>query len=80
MFPNPANGLINLQINPWTTGEMTVTIYESTGRMVNQQIRMTELNKEEILPVETSDFAPDVYFCLVKLNGQYAKQSFIVSR
>ena len=72
LYPNPTNGNITLNIVSPNRDEVTLSIFDASGKLVHQDgLSIIEGFNSMILPVQ--QFAPGVY--LVKVINAYGNQS-----
>lgn len=73
IYPNPAQGQINIKINEYTKGT-TITIFDAVGKQVKELAV-----KDTVTNVVTSDFETGVYTFLIDSKGvKVAKRVIIV--
>lgn len=73
LFPNPANGLVTLQINTPVATEIAIEIFSMEGRLLVQQ--RVNSTGQIILPVDISQLANGVYS--VRVTGENGLSSQI---
>jgi len=64
IFPNPANGYTNLSYNGYTTEKINISISDLNGKPVKEMSAGTSPGENNI-PINTSGFAPGIYFIKV---------------
>lgn len=69
LYPNPAAGLIHLNIFTRTGGQASLTVYDIQGRIVYQ----SEVRTTPDLSIDSSSWAPGWYY--VKLRAAQGEQS-----
>lgn len=78
-FPNPFNPSTILQFSLPTTSEVTVAIYDATGRMVQEAFSGTLSQGQHSLTLNMGQFASGVYLAKVTTQqGQVAKRMVLL--
>ena len=69
VYPNPANGIVNIQL----ASASTILLVDLQGRTVAQMNGNKGVNV-----VDVATFAPGIYFVLAEQNGQLSKQKLVI--
>ena len=72
IFPNPANHLINVQLDGLVDESIDITIFDNTGRL----IRQLSLNNS-ITQIDISRFSPGMYTVRMKTDAEVIVQRFM---
>ncbi|MDZ4664393.1 MAG: PKD domain-containing protein [Bacteroidota bacterium] len=72
LFPNPAKELTHLRVNMTNAGDISIAIYEITGKLVQQQDRKAFQGVNEV-ELQTNDLKKGMYF--VTINSGNAKKT-----
>jgi hypothetical protein len=76
VFPNPANGTIQIELSSAGSSENHIKIFDSTGKLMTESIRKPAeaLNSN----VDVSDFPPGLYFVKISSGSGELKSKFII--
>jgi hypothetical protein len=74
VYPNPAQGLLNVALNHVVTSDMNVRVMDASGRVV----MALQLNPVQKFALETKSLTNGVYFIQVNSNEFTFNQPFIV--
>ncbi len=77
VYPNPSNGIINLQSNMANLGKANVRVYSSTGELVLSK-QINNINSRNILDVQ--EFGSGLYTIVVDAAGFTASRRVTVSK
>ncbi len=80
-YPNPASGLVVIELETDTEQEITLNLYDNNGSMIRQIIngeRMSSAHQKIMLPV--FDLAPDLYFLQLRTNEGAVTQKLVISK
>jgi PKD repeat protein/photosystem II stability/assembly factor-like uncharacterized protein len=69
LFPNPTDGVLNLNINAPSTGQMHVYLKDVTGRTVKSLLNNNMAEGEHNLQYDMSNLASGVYFISIDSDG-----------
>lgn len=77
VYPNPANGILNVEVNASTSSDATVSVFNIMGQKVVEQNTSlyTGINTATI---NTSELSSGVYFVTVKANNYERTMKFVV--
>ncbi len=70
LFPNPAYGYTNLDVNIVRNEEISYQLYNLVGKMVRQQSFGTKAPGKYVFEIPTSDLIPGVYMVQTKAGSQ----------
>lgn len=75
LFPNPASGLLTVQLEQTISGENTsVKIYNAIGQEQNTTVLAAD---EHAIVLSVSHLLPGFYYCIASGNGVNARASFV---
>ncbi len=79
VFPNPANELVNLELNLTSTvSNLTIEIIDITGRVIKSEQRQASKGLFAT-QIETNSLQSGVYFLSVSGNGNSISKKFVVN-
>ncbi|HEU4718694.1 MAG TPA: T9SS type A sorting domain-containing protein [Bacteroidia bacterium] len=79
VYPNPANGTMNVVISAAQEGSTAISIYDLTGNAVYVSSQRTA-SGENTIPVDVSGLAQGVYLLRVETDGKTTSRLISVSR
>ena len=77
VYPNPANGILNVEVNASTSSEATLSVYNIMGQKVSEQSGLINVGLNTAV-INTSELSSGVYFVTVKANGFDKTMKFVV--
>lgn len=78
VFPNPAKETLNIDFNNDVTGEINITIYDITGKMVYSKQTIAIQQKNLTLENESISLLPTgTYYLRLDINGEVYSSRFI---
>ena len=76
-YPNPSNGSMNLRLNGYTHGNLTIRVYDVTGRLVLQEDNFTIGSSL----IDVSHLSTGKYFLQTQVTvGASASTAFLIIR
>jgi hypothetical protein len=79
VFPNPSNGLTNVNVKLKEASEVSVEVYNMVGHLVSSKNYGT-LNGENILPFDGSKVDAGVYLIKVSVNGERLTKKVTITK
>lgn len=77
VYPNPSNGIINIQSNMMNVRQADVRVYSATGELVlNRQIN--DIRQQNVLDV--TEFGSGIYTILIEAEGHTATRRVTVAK
>ncbi len=73
LYPNPANGVVNISLSGVSTGEIWIT--DIQGRQLQ---KVSVANNQTVVTVPVAGYAPGMYFANMQVNGETVTKKFIV--
>jgi hypothetical protein len=74
VYPNPSSGVTYLMIDATRSSQISILVYDITGKIINTPVVNRELSVgENIFNLNTSNFMPGVYF--VTINSDTGKET-----
>ncbi len=77
VYPNPNNGEFSLKFQSSVDGEIELTIFDVTGRVVLNNT-FSKTGTEFIENINLNNFNSGIYMVAIQLNGEVAYQKFII--
>ena len=74
MYPNPGNGIFKINLNNTMKGAITMKVMDLTGRVI---LKKTFNQAPNIIPVNISSFAPNMYFIQINDKNNVVVKRFI---
>ncbi len=80
LFPNPATGITNLQVNAEVGTELNISIYDMQGREIHKIFSGRSDSKQLNLMFDAKKYCPNAgaYFIQIERNGQVETVNMIV--
>lgn len=75
IFPNPAHSIVYVSAGSGATGEITLTMYDVTGRIVSF---LAESDQQQSIPIDISHLPDGVYFIEMKNGVETKTQKLVV--
>ena len=72
IFPNPSNGIANLDYTLANSGRVAIDILDMSGRVIHQEVNAYQPSGRQIIQIETQTFQSGVY--LVRLQSEDGQQ------
>jgi hypothetical protein len=80
VFPNPAEESFTIKLNLNEQAQVTYTLTDVTGKMVQQPIVKELPAGKHVLQTSTENLLAGVYFCTIKANGQSFTERIMVTK
>ena len=82
VYPNPSNGLVNVQFEAVDNSELEVSVYNLEGKKVSQLYLGKSANKPDLLQWNGLDnrgnaLASGMYLCAIRIGGQSISRTII---
>ncbi|MBA3829285.1 MAG: T9SS type A sorting domain-containing protein [Taibaiella sp.] len=77
VFPNPANKILYIQVDPAITVPVEISIYDITGKLIIKQTEPS-LNAKTTLSVNIHNLIAGMYFLKVLTNKEYMRKFTII--
>ena len=77
VYPNPNNGEFSLKFQSSLDGEIELTIFDVTGRVVLSN-SFSKTGSEFIKDINLNQFNSGIFMVAIKLNGEVTHQKFII--
>ena len=74
IYPNPSEGIFNIEINPYDNSQYKVLVYDILGSLVYQK----DVNSNSKHQVNISNYAKGLYFLSVEGEGQKISKRLII--
>ena len=79
LFPNPGQGLINLEISELSSPIVAINIYDHIGSLIESPKNLLLL--EVIIPIDLTNYSSGIYLLILQLeNGEFIPQQFVISK
>ena len=79
LFPNPGQGLINLEISELSSPIVAINIYDHIGSLIESPKNL--LLSEVIIPIDLTNYSSGIYLLILQLeNGEFIPQQFVISK
>ena len=78
VYPNPNNGIFNLEFNANYTSPLNISIYDVTGKLVYQN--SVQHRQKSILSVNTENLASGIYSILLKTDNEQLSDKIIIDK
>ncbi len=77
LFPNPTNGLVNLEMNQFVPGDYRVTVFTIQGQQaITEQVKIT--SDRQLMQLDMSNFSQGAYLIkLSSLNGVIVRRLIV---
>ena len=75
--PNPANDIIQLQLNTVESGNVQLDFYNAIGKLVSSRT-LSNNNSNSVIDVDVSDLKSGVYMMTIKVNKTQTTQRLII--
>ena len=75
--PNPANDMVQLQMNRVESGDINVEFYNSLGTKVSSR-KLSNKNSNSVINVDVSDLKSGVYMMTIEVNNNQSTQRLII--
>ena len=79
LYPNPANNQAFLRLNNATPSDVTVTVFDMTGRAIDSRTYQN-LNSESIVPINTSEYSNGMYVVKAQSATGSATKNLVVNK
>jgi subtilisin family serine protease len=79
-YPNPANGLVAVPINLLQPGEISVQVYDVTGRLIDFTQTKQAPNGQSEITLDTHKYANGSYIIQIKAGENYFQRKLVVNR
>jgi len=76
IYPNPASGMVNLDIELENAANVEVAVFNTLGQRVAHR-SLGVLNGQMVVPFETPNFAPGVYSFVIHVGNQMTTRQVI---
>ncbi len=78
VFPNPASDLTYVRLNVESKTDVTLRITDNTGKLIFEQAYKS-LNKDGVIPVDTSNFASGIYSVSVSDSKAIVTKTLVIN-
>lgn len=79
LYPNPANNQAFLRLNNATPSDVTVTVFDMTGRAIDSRTYQN-LNSESIVPINTSEYSNGMYVVKAQSSTGSTTKNLVVNK
>lgn len=81
VFPNPSNGSFTIQYSNAQTSDITVSLYDITGRTIYKQVQGQQPAGEHLLSIDKAqhNLTPGVYFVEVQKGSVRKTQKLVIT-
>lgn len=80
LAPNPANDLVNFNVNLNEAKEVSVALYNSIGQKMEMPYNTTGIIGENKISISVADLPSGIYFATIALDGtEVSSQKFVVT-
>ena len=76
VYPNPSDGIFNLQVDPISNGEYTIEVISVNGARVYNKVHFAEAGVNKNIEIDLSNNAKGIY--LIKVNGITLKNKLVI--
>lgn len=77
LFPNPNNGIFNLNFNLQGEGDVNIVIYSADGKVVYQDV-VSDFTGEYLEQINISDNAKGIYFLMVRQGKETLSKKIVL--
>lgn len=79
IFPNPAVEMTNIQLNAAPRGNLSISIYDLRGTLIDQKILQSTGIEKQNIRLNTSDYKPGNYLVRIKGEGFDQTSKFLIA-
>jgi hypothetical protein len=80
-YPNPTNGMVNLQYDLQESDHVNIAIYDNYNRLVKQLVKNeSQYAGEQLLQFDTYDLSEGIYYIRVQTSKDVTTKPMILSR
>lgn len=80
VYPNPTNGSLRVSFNATNENEVSIVLFDITGRKVNELIQNKLMNGNQVLDLNLSDVKSGIYFLTIKTGDKSYTNKIVVRK
>lgn len=80
VYPNPTNGSLRVSFNITDENEVSIALFDITGRKVNEFIQNKSMNGNQVLDLNLSDVKSGIYFLTIKTGNKSYTNKIVIRK